>query len=104
MCNCAVNWCDKLCFFRIYVCNSQCQYESKTYAVFICTAVRLAGSGLLYEGRLEVYHNNRWGTVCSSSFDSTDATVACRSIFGSGLIYYLYSLSLKLYLFSGMND
>jgi len=47
----------------------------------------LAGSGLRYEGRLEIYYNDTWGTVCSYYFDNADATVACRSLFGSGLIY-----------------
>jgi len=55
------------------------------HVVFICIALRLAGSRLPLEGRLEVYHNGQWGTVCSSNFDNTDATVACRSLFSSGL-------------------
>ena len=74
------------------------------HAVFICITVRLAGSRLPYEGRLEVYYNGSWGTVCYYSFDSTDATVACRSIFGSGLFYFLCSLSLVTYLFNSVND
>jgi len=49
--------------------------------------VRLAGSELPYEGRLEVYYNGTWGTVCDDSFDNVDATVACK-IFGSGLVLY----------------
>jgi len=52
--------------------------------------VRLAGSVLPYEGRLEVYHNGTWGTVCDDDFDNIDATVACKS-FGSGLIQYFTS-------------
>ena len=47
--------------------------------------VRLTGSGLLYEGRLEVYYNGTWGTVCDDSFDDVDATVACKA-FGFGLV------------------
>ena len=46
--------------------------------------VRLAGSGLPYEGRLEVYYNGAWGTVCDDDFDDVDAAVACYSLgFGS---------------------
>jgi len=43
-------------------------------------AVRLAGSMLPYEGRLEVYHDGVWGTVCDDEFDDTDAAVACYSL------------------------
>ena len=42
--------------------------------------VRLAGSGLPREGRLEVYYNSQWGTVCDDGFDNVDATVACKSL------------------------
>ena len=39
--------------------------------------LRLAGSGLAREGRLEISHNRVWGTICSDYFDDTDASVAC---------------------------
>ena len=39
--------------------------------------VRLEGSNLEREGRLEVYHNGVWGTVCDDYFDDVDASVAC---------------------------
>ena len=42
--------------------------------------VRLAGSELPYEGRLEIYYSGSWGTVCDDSFDDVDATVACKSL------------------------
>jgi len=49
--------------------------------------VRLAGSGSPYEGRLEVFYNGEWGTVCDDLFDDIDATVACNSL-GFGLMHY----------------
>ena len=39
--------------------------------------LRLAGSSQAGEGRLEVYHNGVWGTVCDDLFDDVDASVAC---------------------------
>lgn len=40
--------------------------------------MRLAGSIRPSEGRLEIFHNNAWGTVCSDNFDTLDAATVCK--------------------------
>jgi len=42
--------------------------------------VRLAGSGVSNEGRLEVYYHGVWGTVCDNSFGDMDARIACFAL------------------------
>ena len=44
-------------------------------------ALRLVKTGSTqFGGRLEVYQNNEWGTVCVDHWGSADATVACRQM------------------------
>ncbi|XP_076080008.1 adhesion G protein-coupled receptor B2-like [Mytilus galloprovincialis] len=42
--------------------------------------LRLVGSNGPRGGRLEVYYNHQWGTVCHDNFDVVSARVACRQL------------------------
>lgn len=41
------------------------------------------------EGRLEIFHDDQWGSICDNNWFGDDATVACRQM-GLGNVEYAY--------------
>lgn len=44
------------------------------------TDIRLISQLLPSSGRVELYHEGRWGSVCGHAFDSKAAEVMCRML------------------------
>ena len=47
--------------------------------------IRLQGGNYSNQGRVEVYCNGQWGTICDNGFGSTDAQTICKQL---GYNYY----------------
>ena len=50
--------------------------------------IRLQGGEYVNQGRVEVYCNGQWGTICDNGFSATDATTICKQLGYSGYTQY----------------
>ncbi|XP_038054165.1 deleted in malignant brain tumors 1 protein-like [Patiria miniata] len=72
-----------------FVCTNYQQCESSNVAGVFCypkNTVRLEGGSNDFSGRVEIFRNYTWGTICDRGWDATDAGVVCRQLGYSGAV------------------
>ncbi|XP_065326742.1 deleted in malignant brain tumors 1 protein-like [Pelmatolapia mariae] len=61
--------------------SHNCRHSEDAGVICSGVPIRLAGAGsTVCSGRVEIYHNNSWGTVCDDDWDLIDAEIFCREL------------------------
>lgn len=62
---------DEFCVFNLVLASS---------ILFIGVPIRLVNGSSIDEGRVEVYQDNQWSTICGKSWSNSEAQVLCQSL------------------------
>ena len=86
----AVVHCDSYYYYYYYyqyryircefLITNVCVYSNICTLIDIGLPIRLANGTNEKEGRVEMYWNNQWSTVCDDRWDDNDATVICKQL------------------------
>ena len=77
--------CSVLYIIVSYICTDITRiWNSNPYSGMI----RLQEGTYSNQGRIEVYCNGQWGTICDDEFGSTDALLLCKQLGYTGYIKY----------------
>ena len=79
--------CSVLYIIVSYICTDTTRiWNNNPYSGMI----RLQGGNYSNQGRVEVYCNGQWGTICDNGFGSNDANTICKQLGYSGYIRYAH--------------
>ena len=76
-------------YVRVEACNDACMYVAMyvfmcvmymSHCILLAHSIRLADGNSPYSGRVEIYRNGVWGTVCDDKWTIINAQVVCRQL------------------------